>query len=360
MAYFGLADYYIVLPDYSPVSAAATAGKAREAAQKALAIDASSSQAQAVLAGAEQNLWDWDAAEKEFPPCDRARSKQRYRASVVRPLLSAFERRDQEWSVPKGTRNRSPELVFNVNLAMDTVMPVSTTSRWNSTRRLVKSIPCASCMAISRSPRSRWAIMICGSRSGENPPRSTMTRRTCHRRGDGQTLCEIRIPVRHRPPDPDWNQDLSKAPLLSIRPRGVRLLLDGMEGRRPSVAGERRLPTKSEGMQSCKVVQPLDKYHSDPRYADLIKRMNLPATRAIKTLDLKLFREHSGPSRHFFAPLAVKRFSYLQHRRLVNHPPLGKAGKIQQTTRRSAPSFPSESNHSESSRSPARASPRGR
>ena len=52
MAYLGLADYYIVLPDYSPVSAAEAAPKAREAAQKALTIDPSSSQAQADLRSA--------------------------------------------------------------------------------------------------------------------------------------------------------------------------------------------------------------------------------------------------------------------------------------------------------------------
>jgi TolB-like protein/Tfp pilus assembly protein PilF len=66
LAYVGLADYYYVLSDYAPVSAAEDAPKERAAAQKALAIDDTLAEAHAVLAGADQDLWEWDAAEREF------------------------------------------------------------------------------------------------------------------------------------------------------------------------------------------------------------------------------------------------------------------------------------------------------
>jgi serine/threonine protein kinase/TolB-like protein/Tfp pilus assembly protein PilF len=66
LAYIGLADYYYVLPDYAPVSVATLAPKVRAAAQKALAIDDTLAEAHAVLAGADQELWEWDAAEREF------------------------------------------------------------------------------------------------------------------------------------------------------------------------------------------------------------------------------------------------------------------------------------------------------
>src|ERR1700738_2097579 len=55
-----------VLSDYAPVSAVDAAPKARPAAQRALAIDDTLAEAHAVLAGAEQTLWEWDAAEREF------------------------------------------------------------------------------------------------------------------------------------------------------------------------------------------------------------------------------------------------------------------------------------------------------
>jgi TolB-like protein/Tfp pilus assembly protein PilF len=66
LAYLGLADYYYVLSDYAPVSPVEDAPKERAVAQKALAIDDTLAEAHAVLAGADQDSWEWDAAEREF------------------------------------------------------------------------------------------------------------------------------------------------------------------------------------------------------------------------------------------------------------------------------------------------------
>jgi len=48
------------------VSPVEDAPKERASAQKALAIDDSLAEAHAVLAGADQDLWEWDAAEREY------------------------------------------------------------------------------------------------------------------------------------------------------------------------------------------------------------------------------------------------------------------------------------------------------
>ncbi len=66
MAYVGLADYYIVLPDYAPVPNGEAPPKARAAAQKALAIDDSLAEAHAAVAGALQASFDWNDAVREF------------------------------------------------------------------------------------------------------------------------------------------------------------------------------------------------------------------------------------------------------------------------------------------------------
>src|SRR5262249_29405766 len=66
MAYVGLADYYIVLPDYAPVPNNASPPKALEAAKKALAIDDSLAEAHAAVAGAFQASFQWDNAVREF------------------------------------------------------------------------------------------------------------------------------------------------------------------------------------------------------------------------------------------------------------------------------------------------------
>ncbi|MGH9502456.1 MAG: protein kinase domain-containing protein [Terriglobales bacterium] len=66
LAYVGLANYYVAAPDYSPIPENEAAPKAKAAAEKALAIDGSSAEAHAALAGALWSLFDFSAAEAEF------------------------------------------------------------------------------------------------------------------------------------------------------------------------------------------------------------------------------------------------------------------------------------------------------
>jgi eukaryotic-like serine/threonine-protein kinase len=66
LAYLGLADYYDVVSDYAPVPSSEMSPKAQAAAQKALAIDDSLAEAHAVLADSYATQWEWSSAEQEF------------------------------------------------------------------------------------------------------------------------------------------------------------------------------------------------------------------------------------------------------------------------------------------------------
>jgi eukaryotic-like serine/threonine-protein kinase len=66
LAYVGLANYYSVVPDYSPISNSEILPKERSAAQKAVAIDDTLAESHTSLASAYWDSWDWDAAEREF------------------------------------------------------------------------------------------------------------------------------------------------------------------------------------------------------------------------------------------------------------------------------------------------------
>jgi TolB-like protein/Tfp pilus assembly protein PilF len=66
LAYVGLANYYVAAPDYGPIPENEAAPKAKAAAEKALAIDPSSAEAHAALAGSLWSLFDFRAAEAEF------------------------------------------------------------------------------------------------------------------------------------------------------------------------------------------------------------------------------------------------------------------------------------------------------
>ncbi|HEV3374096.1 MAG TPA: protein kinase [Candidatus Acidoferrum sp.] len=66
LAYLGLAEYYAVLGDYAPIPYSETIPKARANAKKALSIDDTLAEAHAVLAGSCNADWDWTGAEREF------------------------------------------------------------------------------------------------------------------------------------------------------------------------------------------------------------------------------------------------------------------------------------------------------
>lgn len=66
LAYVGLAEYYYVLPDYTYISIKETNPKLKAAANKALSLDDSQSEAHALLAGAYDSDFEWASAEREY------------------------------------------------------------------------------------------------------------------------------------------------------------------------------------------------------------------------------------------------------------------------------------------------------
>ncbi len=66
LAYAGLADCYLVLEEYAGTPASETLPKAMAFAQRALELDGSLAEAHTSLAYAYQQLWRWDEAETEF------------------------------------------------------------------------------------------------------------------------------------------------------------------------------------------------------------------------------------------------------------------------------------------------------
>jgi serine/threonine protein kinase/Tfp pilus assembly protein PilF len=66
LAYVGLAEYYYVLPDYTYISIKETNPKLKAAATKALSLDDGQAEAHALLAGAYDSDFEWASAEREF------------------------------------------------------------------------------------------------------------------------------------------------------------------------------------------------------------------------------------------------------------------------------------------------------
>jgi serine/threonine protein kinase/Tfp pilus assembly protein PilF len=65
-AYVGLAEYYAVLPEYTYTPASEAVPKLKAAAERAVAIDETQAEAHAMLASANDREWNWAGAEREF------------------------------------------------------------------------------------------------------------------------------------------------------------------------------------------------------------------------------------------------------------------------------------------------------
>jgi len=66
LAYVGMAEYYTVISDYTPVPYSESNPKVKSYASKALAIDDTQAEAHTLLAVAHDSDWEWDAAGREF------------------------------------------------------------------------------------------------------------------------------------------------------------------------------------------------------------------------------------------------------------------------------------------------------
>ena len=66
LAYLGLAEYYYVVPDYDYISVSEVIPQSNANARKALAIDETLAGAHAVLGGNYDQTWEWDKAKNEF------------------------------------------------------------------------------------------------------------------------------------------------------------------------------------------------------------------------------------------------------------------------------------------------------
>ena len=66
LAYAGLADTYALMSEYSPTSPAEAYPRGRGAAEKAVALDDGLAEAHTSLADSNEHEWDWSGAEKEY------------------------------------------------------------------------------------------------------------------------------------------------------------------------------------------------------------------------------------------------------------------------------------------------------
>jgi serine/threonine protein kinase/Tfp pilus assembly protein PilF len=275
MAYLGLADYYIVVPDYSPVPAAEGAIKARAAAQKALAIDDNSSQGHAVLAGAFQNLWEWDAAEREFRRAIEIDPNNGTAHQWYGLLLSGLGRSDESLAQFRRALEIEPlNMVFNVNLAIG----YANARRYELAMEQFKKT-----LDIDSAANVHGNLSTTAFDMGNYDLWLQEWRKSAEVNDDQEDLAianeaakayaksGVRAALTRRI---ELEQQLAKR--RYVDPATIAFDYAALDMKDQTFEWlEKGYAEKSESMQYLKIIKSLDKYRSDPRYFDLLKRMKL-------------------------------------------------------------------------------------
>jgi serine/threonine protein kinase/Tfp pilus assembly protein PilF len=119
LAWSGLAGVYNVEPGYAPVSNAEAMPKARAAAEKALALDATLAEPHGVLAGVHDSLFDREAAELEYRRAIELNPTDANTRTWYALFLSEAERYTEAVAQEKRAVELEPlNLKYNDNLAL--------------------------------------------------------------------------------------------------------------------------------------------------------------------------------------------------------------------------------------------------
>ncbi|HZQ25158.1 MAG TPA: protein kinase [Terriglobales bacterium] len=276
LAYLGLADYYYVVSDYAPVSAAEAAPKSRAAAEKALAIDNTLAEAHAVLAGVHQNLWEWDDAEREFQRAIELDPNNGTAHQWYGLFLSYLARNDEALAQFKKALEIDPlNLTFNTNLATAYAGARQYDVAVDQFKKTIEMDP----NYASAHDNLAAAYFDMGQYDGwiaERKKGATLN-------NDPEQLAIAEDVGRVYAQSGYRAAVLREAELL--KQLASRRYVDysfiaydyAAVGEKDQTFQwlEKAFTQKSEGLQLIKAVRSMDKLRSDPRYADLLKRMGL-------------------------------------------------------------------------------------
>jgi TolB-like protein/Tfp pilus assembly protein PilF/predicted Ser/Thr protein kinase len=276
MAYVGLADYYSVVGDYSPIPSSETVPGERSAAQKALAIDDSLPEAHLALASAHWDVWEWAAAEREFKRTLEL-NPNLANAHHWYGLFLSWHRRPEEAIVQL---NRAIELDplnmrYNTNLGQIYFNAKQYDLALAQLKKTVEIDPNFADFYDMRSVEYRtmgkydlwledWKKNVTLNADQDGVAMADEVTRVYARSGYRAAV------IRHV----ELLKQLSKR--RYVDPTSIaREYADIGDKDQTFQWLEKAYSEKARGLETLEIARPLEPYRSDPRYLDLIKRMGL-------------------------------------------------------------------------------------
>jgi len=277
LAYLGLADYYDVVAEYAPVPTSESVPKARAAAQKALAIDDSLGEAHATLADSYATEWQWDAADREFKRALELNPNSGRAHKMYWLYLSTVGRHDEALAEIKTAVRLDPlNLKFNDNLGQEYVAGRQYDLAVDQFRKVIDMDPSFASVHLDLAgaylETGKYDLWLQESESGASlahqPEYVAMYKEV------SKVYAQSGVQAAFR----EWaKQEVELSKRQYEDPAFIAMIYAWMGDKDQTFAWlEKGLKDKSDAIESIKNFHAFDPLHSDPRYADLLKRMNLP------------------------------------------------------------------------------------
>jgi TolB-like protein/Tfp pilus assembly protein PilF len=276
-AYAGLADYYVAAPDYEPIPENEAAPKAKAAAKKALAIDSASAEAHAALAAANWGLFEFADADVEF------RRALELNANLPNAhhwygLFLSWENRNQEaLSHLRRAVGLDPlNLQYNSNLGQvlcNAHLYQECVDQLNKTLEMDPNFAYAhSMLRIVYRDTAKYDLSLqewkksATLANDEDELAIANDAANVYARSGVKASVEREIEIRKR---------LAKR--RYVDPAEIAYDYASIGDKEQTFAWlEKARAEKSGALENIKIVRPLEQWHSDPRYSDLLKQLGLP------------------------------------------------------------------------------------
>jgi serine/threonine protein kinase/tetratricopeptide (TPR) repeat protein len=277
LAYLGLADYYDVVSDYAPVPASEMVPKARAAAQKALAIDDTLADAHAILADSLYTEWHWSAAEREFKRTLELNPNSANTHKLYWLFLSGLGRHEEALAEIKTAIRLDPlNLKYNDNLGQEYAIGGQYDLALEQFKKVIDMDPGFASVHLDMSnayfEMGKYDLWRQEAENGYSL--SHQDDYLALNKEVTQVYKKSGVKAALR----EWaDQEVALSKRRYEDPAFIGLIYAAANDRDQAFAWlEKGYKEKSDSIQYVKTTRWVDPIRSDPRYADLLKRMGFP------------------------------------------------------------------------------------
>lgn len=276
-AYAGLANYYVAAPDYEPIPESEAAPKAKAAAQKALAIDDKSAEARAALAGAHWSLFEFADADVAFR-----------QALELNPNLANAH---HWYGLFLSWENRNEEALTHVRRALE-LDPLNLQFNTNLGQLLCNAREYDKCIeqlkkTLDIDPNFAYAhamLRIAYRETGKFELSLEEWKKSATLANDQDELAIAEEAARvyaksgikaAQEREIELKKQLAKR--RYVDPAEIAYDYADLGDKEQTFAWlDKARAEKSGALENVKIIRQLEKWHSDPRYAELLKQLGLP------------------------------------------------------------------------------------